>query len=55
MATKRELLEMLEEFDDDVVVICKDEFGGWDNIIEVKKEGGSCVILFGGGSPFSDE
>lgn len=55
MATKLELLKMLEKFNDDDVVICMDESGGWDNIIEVKKIKGSIAIIFGGGSPFSDE
>jgi len=56
MATKRELIKMLDEYDDDDGVVCMDEDGGWDNIIEVRKsDGGVIAIVFGGGSPFSDE
>tara|TARA_R110002074_G_scaffold68207_8_gene160000 strand:+ start:258 stop:425 length:168 start_codon:yes stop_codon:yes gene_type:complete len=55
MATKKELIKMLEPFDDDDIVVCMDERGGWDNIEEVKKFGGCVNIIFGGGSPFSDE
>ena len=55
MTTKRELLEMLEQFDDNDIIVCMDEEGGWDNIIEVKKEKSLVAIIFGGGSPFSDE
>ena len=55
MATKKELIKMLEEYPEDKIVICMDELGGWDNIIEVKQKGESIVIVFGGGSPFEDE
>jgi len=55
MATKKELIEMLEEFDEDAVVVCMDTSGGWDNIECVKQNGSSIAIVFGGGSPFSDE
>ena len=56
MATKKEVIDMLEEYDDDAVVICKDASGGgWDNIEDVKQDGSSIAIIFGGGSPFSDE
>ena len=55
MATKKELIKMLEEFDDDDVIVCVDDFGGWDNINEVTKSGGVIFLNFGGGSPFSDE
>jgi len=55
MATKKELNKMLEEFDDDAVVICMDKNGGWDNIEKVKSDGGTIVIVFGGGSPFNSE
>jgi len=55
MATKKELIDMLEEYDDDAVVICKDASGSWDNIKDVKQDGSSIAIIFGGGSPFSDE
>ena len=53
--TKKELLKALENFDDDAVVICMDEEGGWDNILHVIEVGSSIAIVFGGGSPFSDE
>lgn len=52
--TKKELIKALEPFDEDAVVICEDETGGWDNIQEVKQNG-VIKIIFGGGSPFSDE
>jgi len=55
MATKKELLKMLEVFDDDAIVVCRDSKGGWDNIKTVKSFGDSVAIEFGGGSPFSDE
>lgn len=55
MATKKELIRMLEEFDDDDVVVCMDSDGGWDNIEKVTQEGGCINIIFGGGSPYSDE
>lgn len=55
MATKKELLAMLVGYDEDAVVICMDENGVWDNIQEVKRDGSSIAIVFGGGSPFSDE
>ena len=53
--TKSDLLKELEKFDDDEVVVCIDESGGWDNIQTVKQNGSSIAIVFGGGSPFSDE
>lgn len=52
---KKELLKMLDPLDDDKVVICMDEFGGWDNIERVVQTKGEIIIVFGGGSPFSDE
>lgn len=55
MATKKELIEMLDKFDDDAVVICMDASGGWDNIEYVKSDGASIAIIFGGGSCFSGE
>lgn len=57
MPTKKELIEMLEPFDDDDVVICMDEQGIWDNILQVKQDEGSSSIdiVSGGGSPFSSE
>ena len=51
--TKRELIEAMGTIPDDRVVICMDENGGWDNIEEV--DTGKAAIIFGGGSPFSDE
>lgn len=53
--TKRELLEAIDKYDDDACVICKDEAGGWDNIKHVEDDGSGIAIVFGGGSPFSDE
>lgn len=55
MATKKYLMKMLEPFDDDDLVVCMDEGGGWDNIQEVKQDGCLVAVCFGGGSPFSDE
>lgn len=55
MATKRELIKMLEEYSEDAGVIIMDEEGGWDNILYVKKDGSAIAIVFGGGSPFSSE
>ena len=55
MATKLELIKMMDQFEDDDVVVCMDEAGRWDNINEVKKSGAVVAIVFGGGSPFSDE
>ena len=55
MATKKELIMMLDNLEDDAVVICKDESGAWDNILRVENDGSNIAIVFGGGSPFSDE
>lgn len=55
MATKKELIGMLEEYDDDSVVVCMDESGAWDNISHLKKDGSCIAIVFGGPLPFSDE
>ena len=55
MATKTELIEMLQIFDDDDVIVCMSEDGGWDNIAVVERRDGMNAIVFGGGSPFSDE
>ena len=55
MATKKELIKMLAEYDDDAIVVCMDDKGGWDNVEEVKLDGCAIAIVFGGGSPFSDE
>lgn len=41
---KRELIESLEEFNDDDMVILKDSRGGWCNIDYISKEDGSCAI-----------
>lgn len=57
--TKKELLKALEQFGDDEVIVCADESGTWDNIEEVRRIGnrqkGTPAIVWGGGSPFSDE
>ena len=53
--TKKELLKELESVSDDAVVMCMDEGGGWDNVLRVELAGSGVAIVFGGGSPFSDE
>ena len=53
--TKQELIKELEKYDDDAVVICMDDSGGWDNIERLKEDGSAIAIIFGGGSPFSGE
>lgn len=56
--TKRELIKALEDADigDDEVIVCADFQGGWDNIEKVGLSAiGMCAVIFGGGSPFSDE
>ena len=53
--TKKELIKALEPFDEDDIAICQDEQGGWDNIKKVEYDRGNIAIVFGGGSPFSDE
>jgi len=54
--TKAELVEALNMyFDDDEVVVCADEKGGWDNIQRVGVVGQTAAIFFGGGSPFSGD
>ena len=53
--TKKELIEAMKNIKDDDVIVCVDEYGGWDNIIRVGNVGGTPAIVFGGGSPFSDE
>lgn len=54
--TKAQLIEALNKIaDDDDILVCADEEGGWDNIIEVRVVNGMKAIVFGGGSPFSDE
>lgn len=52
--TKAELIEALEQFLDDEVIVCGDENGGWDNIKAVGYVQRTPTIIFGGGSPFSD-
>ena len=57
--TKAELIYALRDWDDDDVVVGQYEDTGWDNIIRVDHlmgnlRSGPCII-FGGGSPFSDE
>jgi len=53
--TVRELIRELTAHYRDKVVVCSDDDGGWDNIQEVKDDGSTIHIVFGGGSPFSDE
>jgi hypothetical protein len=53
--TKKELIEAMKDIDEDNVVVCADEHGGWDNIQKIGKVGETPAIIFGGGSPFSDE
>lgn len=53
--TKKELIADLQRFNDDDVVVCMDEYGSWDNIEHLKEDGGVIAIVWGGGSPFSDE
>lgn len=48
------LIKELEKLPQDTVIVCGDESGSWDNIIEVKGTV-TPVIVFGGGSSFSDE
>ena len=45
--TKKELLKALDGYDDDTIVVCRDEDGGWDNIQRIEPDGCSDV------SPFS--
>ena len=53
--TKAGLLKALENTPDDEIIVVQGREGGWDNIEEVKQQGGTTAIIFGGGSPFSDE
>jgi hypothetical protein len=55
MMNVKQLKEALEKYDEYSIVVCMDEHGGWDNIEYVVQEGGQVAIVFGGGSPFSDE
>lgn len=50
----KDLVKELEKFQEDDVVICMDENGGWDNVERVVQDGSCVAIVFGGGSPFSD-
>jgi hypothetical protein len=53
--TKEDLFEALEDFEDDHIVICKDECGGWDNIQKVEQDSpGIIAIVFGGGPVFTN-
>lgn len=57
--TKKELIKALEgsneDLNEDLVVICKDTDGGWNNIERVEVDSCAIAIVFGGGSAFSDE
>ena len=53
--TKKELIKALKDVDEDTCLICKDTFGGWDNIIRIESYGAKTAIIFGGGSPFTNE
>jgi hypothetical protein len=53
--TKIELLRALQQFGDDEVIVCADESGCWDNIERVERVNNTPTIIWGGGSPFSDE
>jgi hypothetical protein len=53
--TKKELIKALEKYEDNDVVVCVDQGGGWDNVEDVEDFGDVIAIKFGGGSPFSDE
>jgi len=57
VATRKELIQMLDDQNvgEDDVIVCADMGGGWDNIVEVASLNGTPAIVFGGGSPFSDE
>ena len=45
----------MKHIEDDVVIVCANENGGWDNILGIGKVGKTPAIIFGGGSPFNDE
>lgn len=53
--TKSELIKALTPYGDDEVIVCAGEDLAWDNIIQVTRINGTPTIIFGGGSPFSDE
>tara|TARA_R110000822_G_scaffold254332_3_gene380638 strand:+ start:5288 stop:5455 length:168 start_codon:yes stop_codon:yes gene_type:complete len=50
-----QLIEVLKEMPQESVAVCQDLDGGWDNITGVRVNGSTVNIIFGGGSPFSDE
>ena len=51
----KQLIRKLQEMDEEAVVICKDEQGGWDNIRKVEFDGVVVSVIFGGGSPFKSD
>lgn len=51
----KELIQKLQEFDGEQVVICQDENLGWENIIEVHDNGVTINIVFGDKSPWRDQ
>ena len=53
--TKKELMEALEGYRDDAVVICRDSDGGWGGVVSVEPDGAGIAIVFGDGSSFSFE
>lgn len=56
MMTKKELIRALADVPEDTLLVCQMEDGGWDNIQDILYDfDGTCIIVFGGGSPFSNE
>jgi hypothetical protein len=54
--TKEQLIQQLNlHFEDDDIVVCMSEDGGWDNIEFVGRKYGLNAIVWGGGSPFTGE
>ena len=53
--TVGEAMRELAKYSQHKVVVCKDDKGGWDNIEKVESDGSAVAIVFGGGSPFTDE
>jgi len=53
--TKKELINAMDHIENDEVIVCADGNGGWNNIKKIGKAGETPAIIFGGGSPFSDE
>ncbi len=53
--TIKDLIASLVIYHEDAIVICKDDNDCWDNIERVVQDGSCVAIVFGGGSPFSDE